>query len=61
MGPDIAAETHVAGVPALGAGADGRCRQVVGGPELRLEGEVARVVAPQGHLDLLQHQRMFRG
>ena len=51
--------THVAGVPALGAGADGRVRQVVGGPELRLEGEVARVVAPQRHLDLLQHHAVL--
>ena len=48
--------THVAGVPALRACADGGAGQVVGGAELRLQREVARVVAPQRHLDLLQHQ-----
>ena len=52
--------THVAGVPALGACADGRVRQVVRGAELRLERKVASVVAPQRHLYLLQDQRMLR-
>ena len=53
--------THVAGVPALRACADGGAGQVVGGAELRLQREVARVVAPQRHLDLLQHQRVLGG
>ena len=52
--------THVAGVPALGACADGRVRQMVRRPKLRLERKVARVVAPQRHLDLLQDQWMLR-
>ena len=52
--------TYIAGVSPLCPRADGGVRKNVGGAELGLESPVARVVAPEGDLDLLEDQGVLR-